>query len=45
MVCPDNQLIGGLNNQVKLKAQNRQNVFNHAVPQKTEAAIVEIFIF
>ena len=45
MVCPDNQLIGGENNQVKPKAQERQKVFNLAVPKRTEAALVEIFIF
>ena len=45
MVCPDNQLIGGLKDQVKPKAQDRQKVFNLAVPRRTEVALVGIFIF
>ena len=34
MVCPDNKLIGGLKDQVKPIAQDRQKVFNLAVPKK-----------
>ena len=45
MVCSDNQLIGGLQDQIKPKAQDRQQVFNLAVPRRTEAALVWIFIF
>ena len=44
MVCPDNQQIGGLKNQVKPKQQDRQNVFKLALPRRTEAALVGIFI-
>ena len=45
MVCHDNQLICGLNDQVEPKAQDRQQVYNLAVPWRTEAALVGIFIF
>ena len=45
MVFLNNKLIGGLKDQVKPKVQDRQQVFNFAVPKRTEAALVEIFIF
>ena len=45
MVYFDNQLIGCLKDQLKQNAQDRQKVFNLAVPKRTEAALVGIFIF
>ena len=44
MVCSENHLIGGLKEQVKPKAQDRQKLFNLAEPRRTEAALVGIFI-
>ena len=45
MVDSDNQLIGCLKDQVMPKEQDRQKVFNFAVPRKIEAALLGIFIF
>ena len=45
MVYSDNQLISGSKDQVKPKSQDCLNVFNLAMPKRTEAALVGIFIF
>ena len=45
MVCLNNKLISNSKELVKPKVQDRQNVFNLAVPKRTGAALVGIFVF
>ena len=45
MICPNNNLISNSKNQVKPKVMDRLNLFNFAVPKRTEAAFVGIFVF
>ena len=45
MVRLDYQLVDGLKNMLKPKAQEGQKLLNLAVPRRTEVALLEIFIF